>query len=161
MFIFIGEVFFSDVGDSAYNFLTPTPKVLKNFNAVADSAQKCKMAIFKPKFFGLIPKSPAHTGLVCVKIQETNISSVCPFKAGPHVSLVCGPAPLEKVHSNFINYFLWPCFRIGSRSRIWIRSRVRIQIDLEDRIQIRIGNTYIIPDPQTWVRSKNLFAPDG
>jgi hypothetical protein len=38
MFIFIGEIFFSDVGDSAYNFLTPSPTALKNFNAVADSA---------------------------------------------------------------------------------------------------------------------------
>jgi hypothetical protein len=90
--------FFSDVGDSAYNLLTPSPTALKKFNAVAYSAQKYKMAIFKPKFSGLIFKSPTHTGLNSVKTQETNISSVCPFKAGPPVSLA---GELEKALRDF------------------------------------------------------------
>jgi hypothetical protein len=28
------------------------------------------------KFFGLVPKSPTHTGFVCVKILATNFSSL-------------------------------------------------------------------------------------
>ncbi len=30
------------------------------------------------EFFGLVPKS-SHTGLICVKIPEPNISGLCPF----------------------------------------------------------------------------------
>jgi hypothetical protein len=41
------------------------------------------MVIFMPKplkfYFGLVPKSPTHTGLICVKTMEPNISSLCPF----------------------------------------------------------------------------------
>jgi hypothetical protein len=32
------------------------------------------------KFFGLVPKSPTHTGLICVKPLEPNMSSLGPFK---------------------------------------------------------------------------------
>jgi hypothetical protein len=32
------------------------------------------------KFFCLAPKSPTHTGLVCVKNSSTNISCLDPFK---------------------------------------------------------------------------------
>jgi hypothetical protein len=32
------------------------------------------------EFFGLVPKSPIHTGLICVKILEPNISSLGPYK---------------------------------------------------------------------------------
>jgi hypothetical protein len=30
-------------------------------------------------FFGLVPKSPTRTGLICAKILEPNISSLGPF----------------------------------------------------------------------------------
>ncbi len=32
------------------------------------------------EFFGLVPRSPAHTGLICVKTLEPNISSLGPYK---------------------------------------------------------------------------------
>ncbi len=42
------------------------------FSDVGDSAIKYKLAFFRPKpskflMFGLLPKSPIHTGLICVK----------------------------------------------------------------------------------------------
>ncbi len=57
----------------------PFPKIC--FSDVGDSAIKYKMMIFKPKptnfeFFGLVPQSPTHTGLICVKTQEPNSSSL-------------------------------------------------------------------------------------
>jgi hypothetical protein len=57
---------------------------LKIFCAVGDSAEKYKMAISEPKpytfgIFGLVPKSPTHTGMLCVKTQEPSISSLGPF----------------------------------------------------------------------------------
>jgi hypothetical protein len=36
------------------------------------------------EFFGLIPKSPTHTGLICVKNLEPNISRLGPFKKRNH-----------------------------------------------------------------------------
>jgi hypothetical protein len=55
------------------------------FSYVGDSAKKYKTAIFKPKpskfeFFRLVPRSPTHTGLICGKTLEPNISSLGPFK---------------------------------------------------------------------------------
>jgi hypothetical protein len=43
------------------------------------------MAIFRPKptqifFFGLVPKSPIHIGLIYVKNPKPNISCLGPFK---------------------------------------------------------------------------------
>jgi hypothetical protein len=32
------------------------------------------------KFFDLVPKSPTHTGMICVKTPEPNISCLAPFK---------------------------------------------------------------------------------
>jgi hypothetical protein len=32
------------------------------------------------EFYSLVPKSPTHTGLICVKTLEPNISSLGPFK---------------------------------------------------------------------------------
>jgi hypothetical protein len=32
------------------------------------------------EFFGLVPRSPTHTGLICGKTLEPNISSLGPFK---------------------------------------------------------------------------------
>jgi hypothetical protein len=54
------------------------------FSVVAYSAKKYKLAIFRQKpthcwIFGLVPKSPTLTGLICVKTLEPNISS----KLGP------------------------------------------------------------------------------
>jgi hypothetical protein len=53
-------------------------------SVLADSAKKYKMVIFKPKhklleFFGLVPKSPTHAGLICVKTPKPNISCLGSF----------------------------------------------------------------------------------
>jgi hypothetical protein len=46
------------------------------------------------EFFGLVPKSPTHTGLICVKTTEPNISNLGLFKNFP---------PIDKsVHSSAI-----------------------------------------------------------
>jgi hypothetical protein len=54
------------------NFLAMSATALKFFSDVGDRTQKYKKAIFKPnhqnfEFFDLVPKSPTHTGLICVK----------------------------------------------------------------------------------------------
>jgi hypothetical protein len=41
------------------------------------------------KLFGLVPKSPTHTGLICVKTSEPNITSLGPFKN----SCICACEP--------------------------------------------------------------------
>ena len=55
-----------------------------SFSTVGYSAKKYKMAIFRPKpsqifFFGLVPKSPIHIGLIYVKNPKPNISCLGPF----------------------------------------------------------------------------------
>jgi hypothetical protein len=50
------------------------------------------MAIFRPKpfqifFFGLVPKSLFHIGLIYVKNPEPNISCLGPFKGEPALKI--------------------------------------------------------------------------
>jgi hypothetical protein len=59
---------------------------LNFFSAVSESTKKYKLAISglnheNFEYFGLVSKSPIHTGLICVKTPEPNISSLGPFKA--------------------------------------------------------------------------------
>ncbi len=74
---------FSALADST-KFFADLPIALTNFCVLADSAKKYKMVIFKPKhklleFFGLVPKSPTHAGLICVKTPKPNISCLGSF----------------------------------------------------------------------------------
>jgi hypothetical protein len=82
------------VADSAYhfNFLALSPTAFKTFQRccrqhltvfsdVGDSAKKYKMAISSQnhqlfELFGLVSTSFTHTGLICVKTPEPNISSL-------------------------------------------------------------------------------------
>jgi hypothetical protein len=90
--------FFTVVADSAYNFLTLSPIALKMFSDVGDSAKSTKRRFSSLnhqsfEFFRLVPRSPTHTGLICGKTLEPNISSLGPFK--PLEMVLC---PLVKVY---------------------------------------------------------------
>ncbi len=51
------------------------------------------------EFFRLVPRSPTHTGLICGKTLEPNISSLGPFKLWV-ISVICSPfQPLQRRHS--------------------------------------------------------------
>jgi hypothetical protein len=47
IYIFIGEIFVSDIGDSATIFLTPSPTALPFFSDVGDSAKKVQNGDFQ------------------------------------------------------------------------------------------------------------------
>jgi hypothetical protein len=73
------------------------------FSDVGDSAKNYKTVIFKPKpsKFWTVPRSPTHTGLICGKTLEPNITSLGPFK----VSSWLPPHPAQQVQ---IQKIVWP-----------------------------------------------------
>jgi hypothetical protein len=95
------STFFTAVADSASKF----------FCDVGDSAKKYKTAIFKPKpskivFFGLVPRSPTYTGLICVKTLEPNISSLGAFKLASHSQ---HPPPPPSLKHPAFSMVYWAC----------------------------------------------------
>jgi hypothetical protein len=77
--------FFTAVADSAKKFLAPSPIALKMFSDVATAPKSTKRRFSSLnhqnfEFFRLVPRSPTHTGLICGKTLEPNISSLGPFK---------------------------------------------------------------------------------
>ena len=66
---------FTAIANSAYNFLPMSATSLKR--------QKWQFSSLNHQnfdFFGTVPKSPTHEGLICVKTLKPNISSLGPFK---------------------------------------------------------------------------------
>jgi hypothetical protein len=77
------------------------------------------MAIFRPKpsqifFFGLVPRSPIHIGLIYVKNPKPNISCLGPFKVYVHFR-----NPYEKTDLMIPN--LYKETKFSSRSRVNVR----------------------------------------
>jgi hypothetical protein len=65
---------FSVVAYSVKKSLTLYPSALKSTNLRFSDINHPTVGLF-----GLVPKSPTHTGLICVKTMEPNISSLGPF----------------------------------------------------------------------------------
>jgi hypothetical protein len=66
---------FIAIANSAYNFLLMSATSLKR--------QKWQFSSLNHQnfdFFGTVPKSPTHEGLICVKTLKPNISSLGTFK---------------------------------------------------------------------------------
>jgi hypothetical protein len=78
-FIFIGEIFLVMLATALKFFYPHRRQRLNFFSDVGDSAEKYKPRPSKFGFFSLVSKSPAHTGLICLKTLEPNISSLGPF----------------------------------------------------------------------------------
>jgi hypothetical protein len=88
---------FDAIVDSAYNFLTPSPTARIIFLQPMSELKSTKWrfsSLNHPNFeyFGLVPKSPTHTGLICVKTREPNISSLGPSKDSEKGKRSCNSA---------------------------------------------------------------------
>jgi hypothetical protein len=72
-FPLIPEIFVLALSATAFNIFKRCGDSINFFSDVGDSAKKYKLVIFAGlnhqnfAFFGLVPKSPIHTGLICVK----------------------------------------------------------------------------------------------
>ncbi len=115
------------------------------------------------EFFGLVPRSPTHTGLICVKTLEPNISSLGPFNGQWQKSRIwirksevqilgsepkCHGSGTSKIHVNNV-WFGPPTWQRLDRLQ-WQRPwQLR---PTEYRVQVEVENRHGVLQPQTELR---------